>query len=136
MTIGRDPTLAVAREASLKLKETSNLHAEAFSGAEFLHGPVALVSTRFPILMFMPTDAAAPGMQALADDLRSKGAMVFCTGPARPRLEGLPALPHDHPETDAICLVQSFYGLAVRLAATRGLDADRPRHLRKVTRTR
>ena len=40
VTIGRGPTLAIAREASLKLKETSNLHAEAFSGAEFLHGPV------------------------------------------------------------------------------------------------
>ena len=42
VTIGRGPTLAIAREAALKLKETCNLHAEAFSGAEFLHGPVAL----------------------------------------------------------------------------------------------
>jgi glutamine---fructose-6-phosphate transaminase (isomerizing) len=37
VTIGRGPTLAIAREAALKLKETSNLHAEAFSAAEFLH---------------------------------------------------------------------------------------------------
>jgi glutamine---fructose-6-phosphate transaminase (isomerizing) len=42
ITIGRGPTLAIAREASLKLKETCNLHAEAFSGAEFRHGPMAL----------------------------------------------------------------------------------------------
>lgn len=136
VTIGRGPTLAIAREASLKFKETCHLHAEAFSGAEFLHGPVALVSTRYPILMFMPTDAATPGMQQLANDLRAKGAAVFCaeSGPA---ITGrLPALPPDHPETDAMCLVQSFYALAVRLAAALGTDADRPRHLEKVTRTR
>ena len=66
VTIGRGPTLAIAREAALKLKEICNRHAEAFSGAEFLHGPVALVSSRYPILMFMPTDAAAEGMQQLA----------------------------------------------------------------------
>src|SRR5690606_9277410 len=44
VTIGRGPTLAIAREAALKLKEICDLHAEAFSGAEFQHGPVALVS--------------------------------------------------------------------------------------------
>ena len=49
VTIGRGPTLAIAREASLKLKETCQLHAEAFSGAEFLHGPVALISSRCPV---------------------------------------------------------------------------------------
>ena len=139
VTIGRGPTLAIAREASLKLKETCNLHAEAFSGAEFLHGPVTLVSQRYPILVFMPTDEAAAGLRALAADVKAKGAALFVTE-ADPSPDGaapgLPALPPDHPETDAICLVQSFYGMAVRLAGMRGLDVDRPRHLRKVTRTR
>jgi fructoselysine-6-P-deglycase FrlB-like protein len=48
----------------------------------------------------------------------------------------LAALPPDHPETDAICLVQSFYVMVVRLSAARGTDADQPRHLQKITRTR
>jgi glutamine---fructose-6-phosphate transaminase (isomerizing) len=139
VTIGRGPTLAIAREAALKLKEIANLHAEAFSGAEFLHGPVALVSTRYPILLFMPTDAAAEGLRRLATDLAGKGAAVFAAGPpidggAGPRW--LPALAADHPEADAACLIQSFYAMMVRLAARLGIDADRPRHLQKVTRTR
>jgi glutamine---fructose-6-phosphate transaminase (isomerizing) len=136
VAIGRGPTLAIAREAALKFKETSNLHAEAFSGAEFLHGPVALVSARYPILMLMPTDAAATGMQRLARDLRDKGAAVFAAEAGAAAPGRLPAQPSDHPEADAICLIQSFYGLAVRLAERRGIDADRPRHLEKVTRTR
>ena len=136
VTIGRGPTLAIAREASLKLKETCNLHAEAFSGAEFLHGPVALVSTLYPILMLMPTDEAARGLRELAVDLRGKGASVFVAEHGEPEAGRLPTLAPGHADTDAVCLIQSFYLLLIRLAERRGTDVDRPRHLQKITRTR
>lgn len=136
VTIGRGPTLAIAREASLKLKEAANLHAEAFSGAEFLHGPVALVSSRYPVLMFMPADEAAAGMRQLAADLLQKGTALFRTGRGEPGNGRLPALGPDHPETDAVCLIQTFYAMLIRLAERLGVDVDRPRHLQKVTRTR
>jgi glucosamine--fructose-6-phosphate aminotransferase (isomerizing) len=135
VAIGRGATLAIAREAALKLKETCNLHAEAFSGAEFLHGPVSLVETRYPVLMFMPTDAAAAGMQQLAGELQRMGTALFVTGPGAAGLTRLPALPPEQPEADAICLIQSFYAMAVELALRLDIDVDRPRHLRKVTST-
>ena len=136
ITIGRGPTLAIAREAALKLKELCDLHAEAFSGAEFQHGPMALVSDLYPIMLFMPTDEAAAGLRELTADLRRKGAALFATG--QPGMSGglLPALPPDHPDTDAVCLIQSFYALAIRIAGQRGRNVERPRHLQKVTRTR
>jgi glutamine---fructose-6-phosphate transaminase (isomerizing) len=136
VTLGRGATLAIAREAALKLKETSNLHAEAFSGAEFLHGPIALVDSSYPVLLFMPTDEAEAGMRALAADLRRKNASVFATDCGDPQTGALPALTPDHADTDAVCLIQSFYGLAIRLAQRRGVDVDLPRHLQKITRTR
>jgi glucosamine--fructose-6-phosphate aminotransferase (isomerizing) len=139
ITIGRGPTLAIAREAALKLKEIANRHAEAFSGAEFLHGPVALVEPRYPILMFMPGDEATEGMTRLAADLTGKGASLFIAGAGSDKTSGpqwLPALAPDHPETDAVCLIQSFYAMMARLADRLGIDPDRPRHLQKVTRTR
>jgi glucosamine--fructose-6-phosphate aminotransferase (isomerizing) len=136
IAIGRGPTLAIAREAALKFKENCNLHAEAFSGAEFVHGPVALVERGYPILMFMPTDAAAPGMAQLAVALRGKGAAVFTAESGGAASERLPAPAADHPDTDAVCLIQTFYGMAYRLAVRLGADVDRPRHLQKVTRTR
>jgi glucosamine--fructose-6-phosphate aminotransferase (isomerizing) len=129
-TIGRGPTLAIAREAALKLKETCELQAEPFSSAEFQHGPMALVEARYPVLMFMPTDESAPGVRDFAADLRRKGAALFCTG------EELPALPPDHGDADALCLIQSFYAFIIAVAARRGTDVDQPRHLQKVTRTR
>jgi glutamine---fructose-6-phosphate transaminase (isomerizing) len=136
ITIGRGPTLAIAREAALKLKETCELHAEAFSAAEFHHGPIALISSAFPILAFNPWDDAAASLSALAADLRSKAARVLVAEPGNPQSGRLPVLQPDHPDADAICMIQSFYGLLVKLAAQRGTDADRPRHLQKITRTR
>ena len=88
------------------------------------------------MLMFMPTDAAEPGLRGLAANLRAKGASLYVAEPGNAVAGRLPAAAPDHPEADAICLIQSFYGLAVRLAERRGVDVDRPRHLQKVTRTR
>lgn len=136
ITIGRGPTLAIAREAALKLKETCEVHAEAFSAAEFRHGPIALISSALPILAFNPCDDAAASLTALIGDLRRKGARVLVAEPGTANGDRLPVLPPDHPDADAICMVQSFYALLVKLAARRGTDADRPRHLQKVTRTR
>ncbi|MEX0842046.1 MAG: SIS domain-containing protein [Xanthobacteraceae bacterium] len=134
LTLGRGPTLAIAREAALKFKETCDLPAEAFSSAEFQHGPVSLVANRYPLMIFAPNDEAAKGLRELAADIRSKGAAVFITDHSG-AAGALPALAPDHPDVDAVCLVQSLYGLLVRLAERRGTDADRPRHLRKITRT-
>ena len=136
VTIGRGPTLAVAREAALKLKETCALHAEAFSSAEFRHGPIALVSSTYPVLVFAPTDEAASGIGAFVTDLRRKGAFVLVAEPGEKMPGRLPSLAPDQADADAICLVQSFYAFLVGLAARRGADIERPRHLQKVTRTR
>ena len=136
VTIGRGPTLAVAREAALKLKETCALHAEAFSSAEFRHGPIALVSSTYPVLVFAPTDEAASGIGAFVTDLRRKGGFVLVAEPGEKMPGRLPSLAPDQADADAICLVQSFYAFLVGLAARRGADIERPRHLQKVTRTR
>jgi glutamine---fructose-6-phosphate transaminase (isomerizing) len=136
VAVGRGPTLAIAREAALKLKETCALHAEAFSSAEFRHGPIALVSSTYPILVLAPGDESALGLSDLVTDLRRKGACVLVAEPGRPAPGRLPALAPDQPDADAICLIQSFYTFLVRLAAQRGADIERPRHLQKVTRTR
>src|SRR6185295_1584468 len=97
MSIGRGPTLAIAREAALKLKETCRIHAEAFSGAEFQHGPIALVERGYPAILFMPTDAAAGGLKTLAMALTGKDAMVFTTGSHSGAPNALPTLEPDHP---------------------------------------
>jgi len=136
LTIGRGSTLAIAREAALKFKEACALHAEAFSSAEFRHGPITLIASAYPVLIFAPTDEAAAGLSDLAAELTGRGGCVLMTQPDGKPPGRLPALPAVQPDADAICLIQSFYGFLIRLASRRGCDIDRPRHLQKVTRTR
>lgn len=141
IAIGRGPTLAIAREAALKLKETCALPAEAFSSAEFRHGPIALVSTAYPVMVFAPTDESRAGLRELVANLQRKGACVLIaqsrsTQQRTPRAVALSALTAEQAEADAICLIQSFYAFLVRLAERRGTDIDAPPHLQKVTRTR
>jgi glucosamine--fructose-6-phosphate aminotransferase (isomerizing) len=132
MTVGRGPTLAIAREAALKLKEVCNIHAEAFSSAEIQHGPISLVGETFPVLVFTPTDAAAAGVERLRSQLSHQGAAVFAAGQAPAEL---PAPEPQQPEADATCLIQAFYRFVLALAESRGSDVDHPRHLQKVTST-
>jgi glucosamine--fructose-6-phosphate aminotransferase (isomerizing) len=131
-SIGRGPTLAIAREAALKLKEICALHTDAFSAAEFQHGPIALVEPGYPVLMLVPTDAAADGMRQLARDLALKQATLLI---ADAMASSLPVLQSDQPETDALCLIQSFYAMMLALADRLDIDVDKPRNLKKVTRT-
>jgi glucosamine--fructose-6-phosphate aminotransferase (isomerizing) len=130
--IGRGPALAIAAEAALKLKETAMLHAEAFSGAEVMHGPLQLVESGFPVIALRPPDAAH---EAIAR-LEGTGAEVFVSEEGPPRPGRLPLSASGHPLLDPLAMLLSFYGLAEQVARARGLDPDRPSRLRKVTQTR
>jgi len=134
-TLGRGPGFAVAQEAALKLKETSILHAEAYSGAELQHGPVSLVDENFPLIAFIPEDAAAPSMVATVSALHARGAKVFTATAAAIPGPRLPVAPTGHAMTDPISIALSFYRFAETVAVARGYNPDKPRGLNKVTET-
>jgi glutamine---fructose-6-phosphate transaminase (isomerizing) len=132
--IGRGLGLSAAQEVALKCKETCALHAEAYSGAEVRHGPLALLGPGFPALILAQDDATRPGLEALAAELAARGVDVLIAGAAAAGAIPLPTLPA--PAALApILLASSSYRLLAALARLRGLDPDRPPHLRKVTET-
>jgi glucosamine--fructose-6-phosphate aminotransferase (isomerizing) len=132
--VGRGTGLAIAMEAALKLKEVCGIQAEAFSGAELRHGPLALIEPGYAVLIFAPRGPAQRGLIELAADLRARGAVVLLAGDTSEA--ALPLEPAAAPELDPLCAIQSFYVLAEALARARGRDPDAPPHLSKVTRTR
>jgi glucosamine--fructose-6-phosphate aminotransferase (isomerizing) len=133
--IGRGTGLAIAMEAALKFKETCNIQAEAFSGAEVKHGPMALVEEGYPLLVFAPRGPAQAGLIALAAEMRDRGARVLLAAPLGTPGAELPLVQTAHEDLDPIAAVQSFYPMVEALARARGLDPDQPRHLAKVTKT-
>jgi len=134
--LGRGPAIAIANEVALKLKETSGLHAEAYSAAEVMHGPLALVGPGFPVLALAVDDAAQASTVEAADALAGKGGAAFVTSRRAKRATPLPHAPAGHPLTDPLALVVSFYAFVEAFARHRGFDPDQPRNLRKVTETR
>ena len=134
--VGRGPALAIAAEAALKLKETAMLHAEAFSGAEIMHGPVQLVEAGFPVIAFRPKDAAYEAMGEAVSHLRSTGARVFVAAAGEHKSGRLPFSPSGHALLDGLVMLLSFYALAEQVARARGYDPDQPTRLKKVTQTR
>lgn len=133
--LGRGPTIGIAAEAALKLKETCGLHAEAFSAAEVLHGPSAIVHQGFPVLALGVKDAALPHVVATAERLAAQGADVFLTGSDAEGSVMLPTAQARHPLLAPLVLAVSFYAFVETLSCRRGFDPDVPPHLRKVTET-
>ncbi|WP_185984268.1 SIS domain-containing protein [Aureimonas mangrovi] len=133
-TLGRGPGFAVAGEAALKLKETSVLHAEAFSGAEVLHGPVSLVGEGFPVLAFLAGDASRPGLVEICERVAASGGTLLAVGDAGRGLT-LPYAPTGHPITEPLSMLVSFYAFVEQVSQARGQDPDKPRGLKKVTET-
>lgn len=134
-TLGRGTSLAVSNEAALKFKETSQLHAESYSSAEVLHGPVSIVDEGFPVLGFAAADAAEAPLAGIADEIAAKGAQVFATTGQVSTATQLDHIRTGHALTDPLSLIVSFYSMVEAFATSRGIDPDAPRHLKKVTET-
>jgi glutamine---fructose-6-phosphate transaminase (isomerizing) len=134
--VGRGATHAIAAEAALKLKETSAIHAEAFSSAEVLHGPAGIIRLGFPVLAFAPADAARPGFFEALDRLAAFGAAPLLVDiERRQRWPTLVAPDGGHPLLTPIAALHAFYRAAEATARRRGRDPDQPPHLKKVTET-
>ena len=134
--LGRGLTFGIAQEAALKFKETSGIHAEAFSIAEVVHGPMALVKPGFPVLVFPPLDPAVTGLDRVIEQFVGRGAKIAVAGGGYERTTPLALQAGLHSVTAPIAMIQSFYALVNALSVARGYDPDRPPMLQKVTETR
>ena len=135
MVVGRGISFPIALESALKFKETSALQAEAFSGAEIKHGPMALIEDGYPLLIFATRGPTQASVLQLAAEMRGRGAKVLLAAPADVAERDLTLPTAATPDLDPIVAVQAFYIMAAHLAKARGMDPDRPRHLSKVTKT-
>jgi glucosamine--fructose-6-phosphate aminotransferase (isomerizing) len=127
-----------ALEAALKLMETSYLVCHAFSGADLLHGPLAMIDRGFPVIAVAPAGRGGEALRPVLEQLGERGADILVAGdPALCRL-GTVQLPLADLGPEALSPVLAIVPmqqLAWHLARERGGDPDQPRGLRKVTET-
>lgn len=134
-TTGRGPAFAIALEAALKAKETAGLHAEAFSLAELMHGPMRLVQPGFPIVAFLPDDAALKNNVQALERLQKLGATTapFSTTPLAGINTRMPSTGNGL--IDPLVSLLCYYRVIEQVTRRKGFDPDKPANLLKVTET-
>ncbi len=139
LIIGRGYNYATSFELALKLKELTYIMANAYSSADFRHGPIATVGEGLPVILIMPTGAVFDDLLTLAQELKERGAELLIATDAeaaRPLAKTLLPLAASVPEwLSPITAIVPGQVLALHLAQAKGFDPDTPRGLQKVTRT-
>ena len=141
VVVGRGLNYANAFELALKLMETCYVVAERFSSADFLHGPIAMVETSFPVFVFAPPDTTWPSMSETLRKLAGLHAeIVVITDSANREAKSIATraitLPKPLPEAlTPIPYIVPAQLFAACLAQQKGLNPDHPRTLSKVTLT-
>lgn len=134
---GRGYSSATALEGALKLMETCYVSAAGFSGADLVHGPLAMVDASVASIVIASPGRGGEAIEPVVERLRATGSSLLLIGPqvARPDELTVP-LPTGLPEQLMPLLeILPLQRLAMTIARRRGIDPDRPRGLLKVTRT-
>ena len=134
--IGRGPDYAVAMEGSLKLKEISYIHAEAYAAGELKHGTLALIEKDVPVVAITTQRALFEKMVSNIREVKARHAHVLALA-----MRGLSEveqvadevmyIPETHPVLTPVLSVVPLQMLAYHMAVARGCDVDQPRNLAK-----
>ncbi len=133
--IGRGLDWALSQEGSLKLKEISYIHSEAYAAGELKHGAISLITKGMPVIALATDDALYPKLLSGVKEVKARGARVILIAP-----EGTP----DDKAADDVFLIPRVRSLltplvsatmlqlfAYYVAVLRGCDVDKPRNLAK-----
>jgi glucosamine--fructose-6-phosphate aminotransferase (isomerizing) len=138
--IGRGIEFGTAREVALKLTETCRVAAEPLTATDLAHGPIAALDSMFPVWTIASRDESLPAVVEAAARVIEAGATVVASGNAATEIEGalylLPVPEPSHPILSPLLSVVPGQLFAGALAHAKGLDADYPVGLSKVTRAR
>lgn len=139
VVIGRGYNYATAFEWALKMKEMTYIVAQAYSSADFLHGPIAMTEPSFPVFLVAPSGQVYPNLMSLAQKLADEknANLLICSDQDEILAHSaapikLPVMPEWVSPIVSIVPAQLF---CLALAQLRGLDTENPRGLSKVTLT-
>ncbi|MFT2016971.1 glutamine--fructose-6-phosphate transaminase (isomerizing) [Streptomyces sp. 796.1] len=132
MFIGRVRGYPVAREASLKLKEVSYVHAEAYPASELKHGPLALIEPEVPTVAVLPDDDLLEKNRATLEEIKARSGRILAVAHReQEKADHTIVVPRNEVELDPILMGIPLQLLAYHSALALGRDIDKPRNLAK-----
>jgi glucosamine--fructose-6-phosphate aminotransferase (isomerizing) len=133
--LGRGIFYPIAKEGSLKLKEISYIHAEAYPAGELKHGPLALIDKNMPVIALAPENELAEKLISNLEEVKARGGKLFVVGNAAGNMKLKAKNLINLPECDFL-LTPILYTIPLQIlsyevALLRGTDIDQPRNLAK-----
>lgn len=134
--LGKGKSMAVAEEGSLKIKEISYIHSEAYSGSSLKHGPFSLLDKNFPVILLCPDDEHYVKMDNVYNEIKSRETpILFITTKEHCDKENSIILPKNEIFGDLLCVIP-LQLIAYYLSIERGIvNIDFPKNLAKVCTT-
>ena len=134
--LGRGEFYPIAMEASLKLKEISYIHAEAYAAGELKHGPLALIDTDMPVIVVAPNNELLEKIKSNIEEVRARGGQLYVFADKEAgfnEAEGMKiiTMPTVNDITAPIYYTVPMQLLAYHIALIKGTDVDQPRNLAK-----
>ncbi|WNI15629.1 glutamine--fructose-6-phosphate transaminase (isomerizing) [Actinacidiphila sp. ITFR-21] len=130
--IGRVRGYPVAREASLKLKEVSYIHAEAYPASELKHGPLALIDPSMPTVAIVPDDELLEKNRAALEEIKARSGRILAVAhQEQEKADDTIVVPKNEDELDPILMGIPLQLFAYHTALALGRDIDKPRNLAK-----
>lgn len=134
--LGRGEYFPIALEASLKLKEISYIHAEAYAAGELKHGPLALIDADMPVVVVAPSNELLEKLKSNIEEVRARGGLLYVFADQAAGFEAdatmkIVTMPHVSDITAPIYYTIPMQLLSYHVALIKGTDVDQPRNLAK-----
>ncbi|CAH6793995.1 L-glutamine--D-fructose-6-phosphate aminotransferase [Vibrio chagasii] len=134
--LGRGEYYPIAMEASLKLKEISYIHAEAYAAGELKHGPLALIDADMPVVVIAPSNDLLEKLKSNVEEVRARGGLLYVFADQDAGFESdenmkIIKMPHVSEVTAPIYYTVPMQLLSYHVALIKGTDVDQPRNLAK-----
>ncbi|MGR5390283.1 glutamine--fructose-6-phosphate transaminase (isomerizing) [Vibrio crassostreae] len=134
--LGRGEFYPIAMEASLKLKEISYIHAEAYAAGELKHGPLALIDADMPVVVIAPSNDLLEKLKSNVEEVRARGGLLYVFADEAAGFESdenmkIIKMPHVSEVTASIYYTVPMQLLSYHVALIKGTDVDQPRNLAK-----
>ncbi|MCG3730168.1 glutamine--fructose-6-phosphate transaminase (isomerizing) [Vibrio cincinnatiensis] len=134
--LGRGEFYPIALEASLKLKEISYIHAEAYAAGELKHGPLALIDADMPVVVVAPSNDLLEKLKSNIEEVRARGGLLYVFADQNAGFEAdetmkIITMPPVSELTAPIYYTIPMQLLSYHVALIKGTDVDQPRNLAK-----
>ena len=129
--IGRGNDYHIAMEGSLKLKEISYIHSEAYPAGELKHGPIALIDNGTYVMGIITDSKTSEKTWSNLEEVKSRGAKVILVTNQNIEEDTVIRIPLVNPILAPLLAVIPLQFIAYYIAKEKGLDVDKPRNLAK-----